>query len=115
MKLGVTGSVYKKQTLGKTATPTLISSTIIRDSPSYPGQAIGVAEIKNNDVESVKFYRDGYEMSFTVAPGAIAERVLATRPLTSKELVIVKVSAKAGDREMSSEISVLFHFGITEL
>ena len=111
MKLCVTGSVYKEQALGKTTTPTLISSTVIRDSPDYPGEAIGVAEIRNNDVESVTLYQDGNEMRLTtVAPGEIVERILAIRPLTSKELLIVKVSAKAGTREMSSHINVPFNF-----
>jgi len=111
MKLGVTGSVYKEQALGKTATPTLISSTIIRDSPYHPGEAIGVAEIRNNDVESVTLYRDGIEMPLTVAPGAITERILITKPLTSTDLVVVKISAKAGDREISSQINASFNFG----
>jgi hypothetical protein len=95
MKLGVTGSVYKKQPLGKTATPTVISHSVIRNNPDYPEEAIGVAEIRNNDVESVTLYRDGISMPLPVAPGEITERVLVTRPLTSKDLVVVKISAKA--------------------
>lgn len=113
MKLGVTGSVYKKQPLGKTATPTLMGTSVIKDSPYHPGEAIGVAEIKNNDVESVSLYCDGVEMPLPVAPGAITERVLVTKPLTSNDYVIVRISAKAGDREMSNQINVAFHFGIS--
>lgn len=111
MRRGITASTYKEQALGKTATPTLISSYIEKNNPNYPGEAIGIAEIRNNDVESVSLYCDGSELLLPVAPGAITERVLVRRDLTRVELVVVKVSAKAGDREMSSQINVPFYFG----